>query len=138
MENNYIKVMQGLYGSGKSLYIKDQISAGNWPSYATIISGTQYNQKVLAVTAPHLARLSVAAFIFRKVIQAVTSKAAFIVVNDPHLTIESVAPYQLLAESYDYSFELVTIETKQENYCKADKDLLDLFSCPKDWARKVV
>lgn len=138
MDTNQIKVMQGLHGAGKTAYIKRQISAGEWPSYATIISSTHYNHKVLSVTAPYLAKLSVEAFCYRKVIQAVTSGAAFIVVNDEHLTLESVAPYSLLADAYGYNFQLVTVESLPEGYNSSDKDQLDFFSPPKSWDRKLV
>ncbi len=138
MDTNHIKVMQGLHGAGKTEHIKHQISVGEWPSYATIISSTHYNHKVLCSTAPYLAKLSVEAFCYRKVIQAVTSGAPFIVVNDVNLTLESVAPYALLAAAYDYSFQLVTVETLPEGYNISDKDQLDFFSPPKSWDRKLV
>lgn len=138
MDTNYIKVMQGLHGAGKSEYIKRQISVGEWPSYTIVISSSQYNHKVLTVTAPYLAKLSVEAFCYRKVIQAVTSGAPFIVVNDEHLTLESVAPYSLLADSYHYNFQLVTVESLPEGFNSSDKDQLDFFSPPKSWDRKLV
>lgn len=108
---NFLKILQGPPGSGKTDYIRNQIDTENWPRYAMICGISQYTEEVITNSLPHLRQLSAKALCFRRAMDLIVSKAPFVIIDNSNIIMEDVAPYVLLAKSYDYDFEIICVAT---------------------------
>lgn len=106
---NHMKILQGPPGSGKTVYLRNQIDTENWPRYAMVCGISQYTEEVISNSLPHLRQLSAKALCFRRAMDLVISKAPFIIVDNSNIIMEDVAPYILLAKAHDYEFELICV-----------------------------
>jgi hypothetical protein len=143
---NILKILQSIPGPYKAEYIKQQTSAGSWPMYAMVCSEDQYTPELLkdynsGIIDKPAVNISPAGLCFRRAVRLITSNAPFVIIDNPNLHVEDVAPYVRLAEAYGYDYEIVYLANPCDISTASDEDwanyvLLDRTAWP--WKRTVI